>query len=628
MEFSVKDLRLRLSSTEPTKTPLEHAELKSTNTNNSYSAITNLYTETPQFSKPDVCHHFRNECESRSDTKLRLFIKEIVVSLHTDSPQRQCLKCEVVSLFADDFFMAYDDSEDERLLNVTIPNLQIDNQLFSTGKYDFPVVLCAEQLYQRTDILPEPYYLGSYYKYLMAKSPMISLKLKMYEDEYKLCSVNCRFSPVRAYIEDAYITDFLEALVECEPSNCAYRPKLKFERKLLTENQMSIPHEVETQALCTAEPLLLRSFCIEPMSVLLSVHTSVRLYIALDHSPLSFSSYERKHLLTMPMKFGQSLGMHYLSGAIFGAGWVVGSLEILGSPSGLARSVTTGLKDFVSMPVRGLFRGPWGFVVGITQGSASLLRNVTAGTVNSVTKLAASVARNLDRMSLDEEHIERTEALRRSRPQGFTEGFSQGMTGLGISMLGAVGGLAHHTLEARSTVEVFTGISKGLVGAFTKPISGAAELLALAGQGMLQTVGFNAMPKQRSPSACHNLSIEPSSYRTWKLLPTELASDQILFYHEVTLLVQQQPKKGYVFLTSTVFAIIEATCDKLQFAFPVDKVEVTADASDKTLYYVHVIREREDIEEVCKYSQIIIHITNPVYILFFYRMPTTLMNVS
>ena len=311
----------------------------------------------------EVCQHFRNECDAKADIKVRLFVKEINFSLHTDNVTKQYMKSEVVSIFADDLLVAYDYSDDDRSMNVVVPNLQIDNQLFSTGKYDFPVVLCAQALYEKSDILPEPFYLECYYKYLKGKPIMINLRMKLFEDEFKVNSLNCKFSPVRAYIEDAYITDFLDALVECEPTNCAYKSKLEFERKMLLANQITIPRDVETQAIYAADPLQLRSFCIESMNVLLSVHTSVRLYIALDHSPLSFSSYEKSHLLTMPLKFGQSLGMHYLSGAIFGAGWVVGSLEILGSPSGLARSVTTGLKDFVSLPVQGLFRGPWGFVV-------------------------------------------------------------------------------------------------------------------------------------------------------------------------------------------------------------------------------------------------------------------------
>lgn len=117
--------------------------------------------------------------------------------------------------------------------------------------------------------------------------------------------------------------------------------------------------------------------------------------------------------------------MHYLSGAIFGAGWVVSSLELLGSPGGLARAMGTGLRDFVSMPYRGLVVGPMAFLKGITQGSASLMKHITAGTLQSVTKLASSVARNLDRLTLDEEHMKRTEELRRNRPQGLAQGFLQ-----------------------------------------------------------------------------------------------------------------------------------------------------------------------------------------------------------
>lgn len=117
--------------------------------------------------------------------------------------------------------------------------------------------------------------------------------------------------------------------------------------------------------------------------------------------------------------------MHYLSGAIFGAGWVVGSLELLGSPGALARAMGTGLKDFVSMPCYGLIQGPWAFLKGVTHGSASLMKHVTAGTLQSVTKLASSVARNLDRLTLDEEHLRRTEEQRRQKPQGFTQGFLQ-----------------------------------------------------------------------------------------------------------------------------------------------------------------------------------------------------------
>ena len=42
--------------------------------------------------------------------------------------------------------------------------------------------------------------------------------------------------------------------------------------------------------------------------------------LALDHSPLYFGTFEEKNVLTTPYRLGNAFRMHYLSGAIFGAG--------------------------------------------------------------------------------------------------------------------------------------------------------------------------------------------------------------------------------------------------------------------------------------------------------------------
>ena len=197
----------------------------------------------------------------------------------------------------------------------------------------------------------------------------------------------------------------------------------------------------------------------------------------------------------------------------------------MGSPGGLAQALGTGLKDFISMPFQGLLQGPWGFIVGVTHGSASLVKNITAGTVNSVTKLASSVARNLDRLTLDEEHLQRQEECRRTRPQGIAQGLYQGLSGLGMSLLGkwyiltsylskkisltifyklfisaAIAGLAHQPLQQAWSGEaspraLVGGVGRGLVGVVTKPLSGAAELVALTGQGLLHGTGWSSLPR-------------------------------------------------------------------------------------------------------------------------------------
>lgn len=138
-------------------------------------------------------------------------------------------------------------------------------------------------------------------------------------------------------------------------------------------------------------------------------------------------------------------------------------MDLLGNPAGFARSVGTGISHFVQLPYRGLLLGPWNFVLGMSHGSASLLRHIASGelfncpfnlkrkywkqvekpfgsfltgTLMSVTNLASSVSRNMDRLSLDSDHLSHQEQLRQQHPAGLTDGLAQGLNGLGYSLLG------------------------------------------------------------------------------------------------------------------------------------------------------------------------------------------------
>lgn len=60
-----------------------------------------------------------------------------------------------------------------------------------------------------------------------------------------------------------------------------------------------------------------------------------------------------------------------------------------------------------------------------------------SGTLTSITNLATSLARNMDRLSLDEEHYTRQEEWRRQLPESLGDGLRQGLSRLGISLLGS-----------------------------------------------------------------------------------------------------------------------------------------------------------------------------------------------
>ncbi|KAL1137658.1 hypothetical protein AAG570_009354 [Ranatra chinensis] len=112
----------------------------------------------------------------------------------------------------------------------------------------------------------------------------------------------------------------------------------------------------------------------------------------------------------------------------------------------------------------------------------------------SVTKFASSWSRTLDRLTLDEEDLRYAEEMRRIKPQGLGQALRQGLTEFGVSILGGLGGLAQqplqYALHGQHNNSLVGSVSRGLVGVMARPLSGAAELVALTGHGILSGAGW------------------------------------------------------------------------------------------------------------------------------------------
>lgn len=78
------------------------------------------------------------------------------------------------------------------------------------------------------------------------------------------------------------------------------------------------------------------------------------------------------------------------------------------------------------------------------------MAHLRSGTLTSITNLATSLARNMDRLSLDEEHYTRQEEWRRQLPESLGDGLRQGLSRLGISLLGMWGCSLTHTHSPNS----------------------------------------------------------------------------------------------------------------------------------------------------------------------------------
>lgn len=159
--------------------------------------------------------------------------------------------------------------------------IQVDNELYNNGEYDFPVVLCnkvvpksslhsvaATSVWDLVDILEK-----------QEKSEEVhSVDLDLYENDGSIENILVQVQPVRVYVEDTFINVLLDIVDECIPANSVYKniEEKHDERITLPNELLLVPKHVVDQANILAEPIRFKNLRLEPLHVLLSVHTCIR----------------------------------------------------------------------------------------------------------------------------------------------------------------------------------------------------------------------------------------------------------------------------------------------------------------------------------------------------------------
>lgn len=231
----------------------------------------------------------------------------------------------------------------------TIGHVQVDNQMHSRGSFDFPVILKGRQ--ENKVILPTDFFrLSSQILAKTTEDSQFCLKFVTESDDgIFVKSISIKISPLDLFIEDVFVYKMVLILKSFSGED---------------EEIYNVLTDVKAASGSLACPTTLESLEINPINVLVSIHASVKAYVGLDQSPLQFGRYHRDFVRTTYFALGQSIARHYISGTLFRAGWVVGSLEMIGSPTGLTRAIGDGIRDFVALPYHGMLNGPWAFVRG------------------------------------------------------------------------------------------------------------------------------------------------------------------------------------------------------------------------------------------------------------------------
>jgi hypothetical protein len=67
-------------------------------------------------------------------------------------------------------------------------------------------------------------------------------------------------------------------------------------------------------------PVVLDEFRIDPVSVEVSIHASVKIYLAINQTNLNFSAFVRRNVRCLSLKLGEEVSKHYFYGAVMRAG--------------------------------------------------------------------------------------------------------------------------------------------------------------------------------------------------------------------------------------------------------------------------------------------------------------------
>jgi len=195
-------------------------------------------------------------------------------------------------------------------------------------------------------------------------------------------------------------------------------------------------------------------------------------------------------LLYRPQALAHAAAARCVAELILNAPGMVGSLELFFNVTGLLHSVSAGLIDLFNLPLTGLSsKSLTAFVAGIWMGWASLLRHMSGWTLTSVAGFSLSVAR----------------ILRRAHGQGNIGGGGGGgarpggsrsterallQQKLAASLVDDPDSEHSASSSSRGSGGYFLGISQGILGLVTRPVSGALELVASTSQGILHFAGI------------------------------------------------------------------------------------------------------------------------------------------
>ena len=438
----------------------------------------------------------------KKELKFSCSLTRLVVCLDDDTASQKMVN-QVLQIVADEAEILYWRSNAKGTkVELTLRSLQIDNKTVQSSA-EFSVVLLP-----RSEHAARP-------QLIKNEPPPLVRALLQYNPRMNnvIDLVHVMIQPVTVQLEDSLLhrlRSILPSFTSPGVLRSTATPTENISISLSSPDLYVVPVTVLKEAEIDTSPLIISRLVVGPSAVYLTASITLKAFLSCRDSPFRFSEYELTDISSNLSEVSQVVAARYVSAIFMHLGWLLGSLELIGSPGTFLQTVGSGLRDLISLPYEGLTRSPGLFILGVGHGAVSFVRNFSTGALTSITNFASSIARNMERLSMDSDHASYQDQKRKEQPTThFTSGVSTGVSSFGLSLISAVAGIVDQPMQSfqridesssalSATRSVLAGVGKGLIGVVTKPVGGAMELVSHTGQGIMHGTGL--IPKLRHRS--------------------------------------------------------------------------------------------------------------------------------
>ena len=224
---------------------------------------------------------------------------------------------------------------------------------------------------------------------------------------------------------------------------------------------------------------------------------------------LKFATSLYSNVFTDVFSLTNTLYNNYSSQLIKGLFRIVGSLDILGNPTGYASSIADGFMQIIEAPRKGLINGPLGFGEGIAKGFGTFITTVLSSSFEVVGKITGTLLASCE--VLQGEKV--FEQLEEREPEHLLDGLYIGLKE-GVKDLGkGLGGLFYKPYQGAKNQGVkgfFKGLGSGVLGAVVSPFTAIFRVTNNLFVGLKNTVNL-INPKLKTERFRYPRTIEKAS---------------------------------------------------------------------------------------------------------------------